>query len=97
MSFDYVIAAEHRTTTPTPYSIAISDESIFRDVPDMIASDSASGVSHDLIAANDLERDDMSMKLNQCSVRDDIHTSDEIAADSDASSSKSATTSNETK
>jgi len=96
LSFDYVIAAEHQST-PTPYSIAISDESIFRDVPDMIASDSASGVSHDLIAANDLERDDVSKKMNQCSVRDDIHSSDEIAADSDASSSKSATTSNETK
>jgi len=78
LSFDYVIAAEHSSTT-TLGSITGSNEDMFRDVPDMTVDEVANGVNHASIAAalNVVEQESEFTKLHQRSVQNDIHSSDE--------------------
>jgi len=86
LSFDYVIAAEHSSST-VPGSVKVSDCGVFRDIPDMTVAEVANGVNHASIAAveesplNVVEQESVFSKLHPCSVRNDIHSSDETVDD----------------
>lgn len=60
---------------------------MFRDIPDMTVAEVADGVNHASISAvkesplNVVEQEGVFSKLHPCSVRNDIHSSDETVDD----------------